>query len=564
MEIKILKKVKRHWVAILIAIVLGILLVLPFFYFQSALREEYKGVQREFIDDELFYMARIKDVIDGYQTLGNAYLYEHKNQLPQQLFLPEFILAQPLKILNLNIVQGRILYSFLLPVLAFILTYIAFYLIQPSRLWANLFAVFLFFGLYLFKFTRPVIPQFVFLFWLSQFIFLWQFLKSPSNRTFKLLSILNFGLLFYIYPFYWTFYLVFLAVLIFFYFFRNKAISKQFLKILIGGLIIGLVYFCLTFLASQLPEYQETLTRLQLVFSRSPSEIKSSALALAVLLFIATLYWPKTIKPKKETMFFITGIVSVILVTNQNIITGLKFEFGHYRMLAIFFSALTFYYLWNNLISLNFKIRSLILSLVIIMSFGGVYSYIQRVVRISDQDIYAQKYADVFDWFNANTPKDSVVYANEEISQLVPVYTSNNVFYVRSSNLFFISDPEVLERFILNNYFEKFDRDFVIQNERSIWGVRYIDRYGDAVQANKWRIFLGLKLKDDTRLPEEEVNKIMIEAEELQNSKLKDGLRDYRANYLVWDREKDPHWKISENDFKKIADFSQFAVFEIH
>ena len=137
--------IKKHWLAILPALVSGFLMVLPFFYFQFVLGDEYKGILNQIIDDELFYMARIKDVMDGHQTLGNAYLFEHKNQLTQQLFLPEFLLAQPLKIFNLDVSQGRIIYSFILPALAFILTYLAFYIIYPSRFWANLFSMFLFF-----------------------------------------------------------------------------------------------------------------------------------------------------------------------------------------------------------------------------------------------------------------------------------------------------------------------------------------------------------------------------------------------------------------------------------
>ena len=198
--------VKRHWSAILIAFIFGFLMVLPFFYFQTKLGSEYKGILSDTIDDERFYLARIKDVMDGHLTLGNAYLLEHKAQLPQQLFLPEFLLAQPLKLLNFSVVQGRILYSFILPAIALILTYTAFYLIRPSKFWANVFAVFLFFGIFIFKFTRPVIPQFVFLFWLTQFILAWLFIKNFRFKWILSLAIINFGLLFYLYPFYWTFY----------------------------------------------------------------------------------------------------------------------------------------------------------------------------------------------------------------------------------------------------------------------------------------------------------------------------------------------------------------------
>lgn len=556
---------KRHWSILAIALVLGYLMILPFFYFQRALGEGYKGILNQIIDDELFYMARIREVMDGHSLLGNTYLWEHKNQLPQQLFLPEILLAQPLKLLELNMVEGRILYSFLLPAVAFLLTYLAFYLISPSRLWANIFAVFLFFGLYLFKFNRPVIPQFVFLFWLSQFILIWLLISRRPYKWLVILNAVNFGSLFYLYPFYWTFYLVFFVVLTTTYFFRDKFLAKQFLKILIGGLLIGSFYFYLTFLATQLPEYQETLTRLQLVFSRSPSEIKSVSLAIVVLLLIGVLCRLKAIRINKEILFFIAGAFSSILVTNQNIITGQKFEFGHYRMLAVFFLVFTLYYLSTPIKKVQFSTiwLGVILLIIGLFVFRGVNGHISRTLKISEQDIYAQKYKAVFDWLNENTQKDSVVYSNEEISRLVPVYTANNVFYSRPANLFIISDNEVEERFILNNYFEKFSRDFVIENERAIWGVRYIDRYSDATQANKWRELLGLGLKSEVRLPEEEINMVIFKARDIQKENLENRLKKYQIDYTIWDMEKNPNWQLNKQKFlEKVFEKDNFVIYE--
>lgn len=393
-----------------------------------------------------------------------------------------------------------------------------------------------------------------------------------------LLNILNFGLLFYFYPFYWTFYFVFLAVLAFFYFFRDRLLLKQFLKILIGGVVISSFYFYLTFLVSRLPEYLETLTRLQLVFSSSPSEVKTVLPALLVLILFGILYRLKFIKANREVLFFISGIVSILLVTNQNIITGQKFEFGHYRMLAVFFLAFAVYYLLVPYETA--RARSVILFrmgwtfLIIIASVFGIYGYAQRITKISNQDIYVQKYAAVFNWLNENTPKDSVVYASEEISELVPVYTSNNVFYSRYANLFIISDEEVEERFILNNFFstyggftaggEKFNRDFVVENERAVWGVRYVNRYGDAVQANKWRRLLGLKLKDETRLPEEEINRVITKSREIQKDDFEKGFKKYKVDYFVWNKNKNPEWQLNNQKFLEgIFEDKDFVIYRV-
>ncbi len=212
---------KKHYIAIIPAIILGILMVLPFFYFRAKLADNFKGILPEIVNDENFYYARIKDVVDGHPFLSNAYLYEHKSGLPQQVFLAEYLLAQPIKLFNLNINTAHLIYNFLFPVIAFILIYLALYLISKSRFWAIIFSLFLFFGLYLIDFIRPVSPQFNFIFWLTQFIFLWLLISERKNKWFWL-SVINFGGLFYIYPYYWTFYLIFFAVFIALNFINSK------------------------------------------------------------------------------------------------------------------------------------------------------------------------------------------------------------------------------------------------------------------------------------------------------------------------------------------------------
>ena len=124
-----------------------------------------------------------------------------------------------------------------------------------------------------------------------------------------------------------------------------------------------------------------------------------------------------------------------------------------------------------------------------------------------------------------------------------------------------MTDEEVSERFILNNFFEEFDKDFVIKNERAIFGVRYIDRYGDAIQANKWRKLVGLKLKDETRLPENEIEKILTKAGEIQKSQFGRNLKKYQVDYFIWDKNKNPNWKPERFKLKPAYNFENIYIF---
>jgi len=576
-------KIKQHWIAVVISVILGLLMVLPFLYFQIKLGENFKGILPEIVNDENFYYARIKDIIDGHPFLGNAYLYEHKNELPQQVFLAEWLLARPLKLFGISIGAGHLIYNFLFPAIAFLLAYTAFYLILRRKFWSLIFSLFLFFGLFPLAFIRPISPQFNFIFWLTQFIFFWLFI-TERRRKWVWLSAVNFGLLFYIYPYYWTFYLIFFLIFIAFDLLNFKRFhrslptgdlpkgdnygSKEIIKIIVGGLVLAIPYFCINYLSSRLPHYTETLTRLGMIYTRFPSGFRIifwSALGLAAF---SCFLWRKIIAWDIKTIFFVLGILASIIAVNQHLITGKNFEFSsHYDMGAIFFLVFALAYLVSRC-NTNTRTHTNVINIVLgflisVFIVWGILDYSQRVFGIDENVIYQQNYAAIFDWLNKNTAKDSVVYANADLSGLIPVYTADNVYYVREANLFFISDKEVLDRFILNNFFGKFDRDFVVENVRSIYGVRYIDAYGHAVQGNKLRKILGLRLEPEIYLPEEVIEKVMVRADELQKEDFLKELKKSNIDYLIWDKTKNPSWRIDEQKFKKVFSAGDTIIFQM-
>ena len=566
--------IKKHRPAVILALILGVLMVLPFFYFETKLGKDFKGILPEIVNDENFYYARIKDVIDGHQFLGNAYLLEHKDELPQSISLAEYLLAQPLKLFHIGVQRGHLIYNFFLPLLAFILGYIALYLITRSKLKAIIFSSFLFFGLYLFAFIRPVSPQFNFIFWLAQFILLWRLLENPGSKRLLFLNILNFGLLFYIYPYYWTFYLIFFGILIAVYFWKNRELALKITAIVAGGLILAMPYFYFNYLSSQLSYYTETLARLGMIYSRFPSGFRIIFWSALVLMVFGWFLWKKIIHFNTKTIFFISGILASIIAVNQHLVTGHNIEFSsHYSMGAIFFLVFALAYLVsrynaNTRMYANdtnkFLYLKLILTIIVLaVVTNGLYKYSNQAFAVSEEGVYIQNYTSVFEWLNKNTAKDSVVYANPDLSGLVPVYTANNIFYVREANLFFISDTEVLDRFILNNFFEDFNKDFIIENVRSIYGVRYIDAYGHAVQGNKLRRFLNIEPEPEIYLPEDAIQKALSRAKKLQSGDFIKELKQFRIDYLIWDKNKNPYWQIGE-DFDPIFNANNIIIYEIN
>lgn len=560
-------KIKQHWMAIAVSLIFGVLMILPFFHFQVKLGGNFKGILPGIVNDENFYYARIKDAADGHSFLSNAYLFEHKNGLPQQLFLAEWLLAQPIKIFNLNINTVHLIYNFLLPAIAFILTYLALFLISKSRFWSIIFSIFLFFGLYLLAFIRPVSPQFNFIFWLTQFIFIWLLLNNQNSKKFLILNALNFGFLFYIYPYYWTFYLIFFGILIAVYFWKNRELALKIAVITTSGIILAVPYFYFNYLSAQLPYYTETLTRLGMIYTHFPSGIRIVFYTIFGLMLFGLALWKKIINFNTKTLFFISGILASFIAVNQHLITGKNIEFSsHYDMGAMFFLIFAIAYLWQRIREWqnNLKFLSVILLIfTLAVSSNGLYNYLKQAFIIDKNAVYRQNYAPIFEWLNKNTEKDSVIYTNVDLSGLIPVFTANNVFYVREGNLFFISDAEVLDRFVLNNFFKDFNKDFIIENERAVFGVRYIDGYGHIVQGNKLRRLLGVEPKPEIGLPDKEITKVAKRAGELLKGDFVEELKKFRVDYLIWDKNKNPEWKINSKNFQPVFQNNNLIIFKL-
>lgn len=123
---------RDHWPVFLLAFLVGFMLVFPALVAKFGYGIPFDSPANIRIDDEFFYFARIRDVLDGHFMLGNAYLWEHKDNPPAPLFFGEWLAAAPLKVLGLNPVAGGALYDFLLPPLAVLLAYACLFQITKN------------------------------------------------------------------------------------------------------------------------------------------------------------------------------------------------------------------------------------------------------------------------------------------------------------------------------------------------------------------------------------------------------------------------------------------------
>lgn len=558
---RLLQISKRHAAVFVLAVLVSLAMLYPHVVYRATLGNDFHGIERILNDDELYYLARAQDSADGHVQLGNPYLYEFKNLPTIQFFIPDLLLVKPLVWLHVSVPFGYVVYDGILPIVITLLLYAVAYRISGSRWWALLGAGWFIIAKALFMFHRPVSPQFTVIIFLCALLAVMYAYERRTWRTMLAVGV-TLGALFYTYTYYWTWEVVFLAVAAIglWLFGRDRAGARHLVSGLGIGILLGAPYLIATARATGLRAYQETITRLGMIDSHMPSGMWVITLGMLAAV-IGLLLWRKD--RSRAWLVFAGGVASIIVV-NQHVITGKNLEFSsHYLLPAVLWALLAV------ITALHFFVRGKrsvqVLSLVILLSM--IMSGAHRVVafsRVSEDERAVQAYGPVLAWLRSHAPTDAVVYANDSLSMVIPAYTSQNVWYAPGAQLHFMTDDEVLERFVLAHYFETIDESFVRSHERQVYGVRYIDAAGHRTQVNALRTRLGLSALAGERLPAEAVVRVTEAARQRQSEPLLPQLMRYRVDYVLWDRVADPQWRAAEFTKKAPAyDDGRFALFSL-
>ncbi len=558
---KIFKFLLNNWVILLLAVLIGVASSVPQ-YMGAKNSPNFQGIYHGVTDDEIYYEARARDVLDGHPNLANPYIYEHKDGSPMQFWLPDYILAKPIGWLGLSVPVGFIIWTGILTALLAVLSYVILYVLTGSKSWSILGMFFANVILSANTFLRLPSPAFNFVFWLLTFLFLLLYIKK-KEKMYAVLSALSFGLLFHLYPYFWTFFVVLFAVfLVLVFVLKVKDMSyKTYLVVCLGAFVIGIPYFVSVWQSSNLSVYNESLRRLGMIATHFPSGFLSVGLAVIIICLFLYSYKKEKIVVSELSIFLFSAVLSAVIVINQHLLTGKNLEFSSHYLLGnlytfVFVGAYVIYS-WQNILSSKFKkiFFYIMMFLICVMSVYSVANMIKVEMTYSSYDIYTQNYAGVFDWLSKNAKPDEVVYTNDDIGFFLPIYTSQNVYYSGYGILFFMSGREVEERFIINHYFDNFTPAHIVQNQRMIFGGYYTDEYGHNQSKNKIRRILGLPQDNSPLVPQEQVIKVLADAVQMQKIDFAKIIKTYRVDYLVWDSNKNPNWVIPKT--YKILYFSK-------
>lgn len=443
------------------------------------------------LDEVAAYGSRLREVMDGHFSDGDAYLREYKNQPTMwgSDVMAVMLGAIPFVFGMKDPTPVYVFGDFFFPVLIFLAAYALFFIITRNKLW-SIFGALIFsafpnisvfrsffspafysafsperlFGVFERVFnpslTRLFVPGFSLLFFI---LFLFTVLRALKSEKEKIISnilsaSLAFGFLFYIYFYYWAFatVLMFILSVLLLFVGREKAFTA--IKILFGGFIVSLPYWIKFLKLRNNPLYEELSARVGLEVNRAFRIESMDAYILAIVLSIVLIWLGRKRGEIITGIFLGAALLSYIVVLNIQIVIGFNIQPDHWgsRVNVYILSMgtiITIFWLFDFL-SKKFKNSRPILSAPIIYALLLFFLSMALVVQIRNSSFAANDYRiskdllAAYKWIDRNTPKDSVFLSpSSKTTFYLPFFTHANV-YVPPACYSLLPRDQIIDRFL--------------------------------------------------------------------------------------------------------------------
>jgi len=570
----------RNGAALIIAVCVGLVTALPQIIQRVETGERYQGVAVRGTDTEEYYLIRIREAYDGHWRVASPDLYEYKQAPFVQPSIPEIVMGGAARLLGLNIIDVVVAAKFLFPFLLSLVLYalvcamtgqtLLALLIPPAivmagqtlvsptmvlrllRLQAGAFTAMV-------DYARPVNPQF------SSFVFfLWLWLwytwaRNPLGHLRFVAGAALLGLMVYVYPYAWMLGigivgLTFLASL--FPRFRQQGMSPVRAGIYAGvSLFFTIPYWINFYRAFTHPVYEALQRRYGFYASREPIW---SDLLFFDLLFLLVLYWRRK---KDETFCLLLSFIAVIaLLTNQQVITGLRFYPGHWHW--YYTTPLTIFLLiWGMLALLRHLrwLRSAVAAIIIMGSFTiGIAKQTTAFARLRASAEGEQRFAAPLQWLETHTQKDTVVMANGIFNELLPAYTHANAYFSRWGEFYLVPHERFRDRMFARLYLDGADEEnidqFVTGDRKDVYEYlfgRYRLRKGEC-EGGCFDVAELRRVKEEYLAWRADVD---FEA----------FLKRYRLDYAIWDTQTNASWQLDQYPFFEfVTEVNGIRVYKFH
>lgn len=573
---------KTQWDVLILAFVVGALVIAPSLYYRYA-SGSYRGVEMFRADAELNYLAQIQEVYDGHESLGNIYTKDGKDA-PHAIQQPLAAVTMGVagKAFGLTAVETNLYAKFILP---FFLTFIVFFFLLflteerwmallgtafimlapatpgffvPTSWWAMIaHGVFPDADYQFLHSSRSINPQFSTFFFYGYFFALWKFLYRPRREKIEgIVTAVLLGASFYTYFFVYSFVAVFTALLFFSCLIKKDFVrAKKIVAISIGGIFIAIPALINTLQAMKMPLYELATQRVGAFISSK--FIFSRVWWGAFILFL--LLWRK-IKDEKLRVFVLLFLVTGFVLTNQQVLTNHMIpapQHYHWYYLAPFIGALfimLFVSLLKKVLRPKTAIAMCVIALALLLWVGVFFqkrSYDQYLAIVTEE----QRYADVLQWLHGNTPKDSAVLTNISLAHLLVGYTHDNAYYHRGLTDFMVPTERLRDGYFAYAYLDGLTKPEEV--EASFNAQKNV--IGSWLYGEYFRQMNGCK----ACFPDEILQKLVLDYRRFLSQDFITELKRYPLDYIVWDRKKDPQWKIERFIKTQVYDDGDITIYKV-
>ncbi|KND48425.1 MAG: hypothetical protein AB200_01700 [Parcubacteria bacterium C7867-005] len=536
-----MQKIKNNKLVLIIALLVSLLVVSPHLIFLQKTGPAFQGVYQSFSDDEVYYQARIAEVLRGNWSIGNPYIKEHQADPFLQPPVAEWIVAILVWITGLSVPVVTIIGDVFFVFFGFLFLFIIFKRITKKKTLSLVYTS-IFFLLFVSTFGRPVSPQVTIFFLFAGLLLIYDIYFGQDGvgsrkRNLHLFFGLVVGLSLFISPYYWTTLLVLYGL---------TSLSKKALWFLPTFLPLGFLYGVFTLRSSDFSGYTDAMARFGLFNSHFPGSYTSIVLGLLTLII---LLFARKILSQKDWWLSLCFVASIFILNWQNIITGQVIQFSsHYLLVTILFILFVLAIIHKTLIDKMFdrRIFSAGVVLLIVLFFVQLGEFEGLCNSTFHQKISSdlQEKKEVFDWLNQNTPKDSVVLTlGGDFDFLLPVYTHNNVYYNLYATLSVMPDSETENRWLLQNLFNpQIDATYITQHQRDFWMNRYIDSYYSKENRRKISASLtGDEYVPETQISPDLINDLFKRFKEYKSQPPITAIQTYNLDYVILSKEY-PHY----------------------
>lgn len=456
--------------AFIFAILIGLIASATLWVSIYSAGDRYKGVIFSESSDDVIYLARIQEILDGHGLVGSPYFYEYKSAKALMLPYGEYFYALPSIIFHIPVAYVLAISVFLFPAILFFLVYLLIHYLTYDQdsisnkmnaiaggsfvMVANYLLMYDFMRAYLtgqidvsysILWTRTVNPVTGGLLLMAFLLLLWSIINKKCFYFFIPAGIIL-GLM-TAYFFSWSCALAVTGALIAIFLFKKEYATVKSLIFLTAVSLLTSVPFLYNGFSQATEANKVLYTRMGMSFTHSPvfNKITIVSLSIFTIFLIYEFYQKKKIGARMDNWWWFSFalLAGGVLAYNQQIITGRLLSIRHFPQYTIPLAIIAGLSLLYN--QIKPKLKSLwfvVVSLMTIVSVALSVSFAIKNYQYTFKDfLEAQKDADIFSWFNENAPKDCVVLPvgasaqPRDMALFIPAFTHCNVYQFYGWNL---------------------------------------------------------------------------------------------------------------------------------